>query len=128
MSASPSVASSPPASPSLYSLDSAPPQHHHHDHHNDDDKDEEGEAVPAKRMRYDKLGREVDAATVAAVKVAKPLPVATATTSTATTATTTATTSAKSVPLKRPRGRTPKGMVWDDKRGFVTEGLRSFKL
>ncbi|KAH9261436.1 hypothetical protein BASA81_000080 [Batrachochytrium salamandrivorans] len=119
MSAAPSVVS-PPASPSpsSYLLDDAPPPT---ESNNNEKEEDELATVPAKRTRYDKLGREVeeDIGTAAAVSVAKPPPLSTATTKA---------TSAKSAILKRPRGRTPKGMVWDDKRGFVTEGLRSFKL
>lgn len=72
-----------------------------------DDSERCSQQQPLKKLKYDKLGR------LTAVEDVKPvLPLASSLAA--------ANTGNK---LKRPRGRPPKGKIWDDKRGWIDEGL-----
>ena len=62
-------------------------------------------ARPTKKVRYDKLGREMDAEHA----TTPVLPSMSA--------------DEKGQKVKRPRGRPPKGKVWHDKKGWIDEGL-----
>lgn len=70
------------------------------------DSERHGQQQPTKKLKYDKLGR------LTAVEEVKPV-VPLASTLAA----------GSGNKLKRPRGRPPKGKIWDDKRGWIDEGL-----